>query len=89
MGMKLTIKEAAQAVGMSEHSIRQKIKMGLYPFIKVGVGRGRIFVDIDLLQKAMEQEQADNMAAQREQYEQYKKDRYTEVSYIGSILNGR
>jgi hypothetical protein len=89
MGLKMTIKEAAQAVGMSEHSIRQKIKMGLYPFIRCGVGRGRIFVDIDLLEKAIEQEQADNMAAQRAAYEQYQKEKNTEVSYLGKILSGR
>lgn len=89
MGMKLTIKEAAKTVGMSEYALRQKIKMGLYPYLKIGIGRGRIFIDIDLLQQAIEKEQQDNMKQQRELYEQYHKDKHPEFNYMGSILGGR
>jgi hypothetical protein len=55
MGKKLLIKEAAKYVGLSEWELRQGIKMGRYPAIKVGQGRGKYIVDLELLEARIEE----------------------------------
>lgn len=89
MGKRLGIKAAAQQVGLSEWSLRQGIKQGKYPYIKVGIGRGRIFVDVELLEQALEQEAQDNKERQAEIYKQYQKEHNPELVFIGSILNNK
>lgn len=87
MGIKMNIKEAAQQVGITESGLRTGIKQGKYPYIKVGVGRGRIFVDIDMLNKALELEAQENQKRQAKIYEQYQKEHNPEIVYMGDILN--
>lgn len=86
MGIRMNIKEAARQVGLSEWSLRAGIKQGKYPYIKVGIGRGRIFVDIDMLEKALEQEAQDNQKRQAEIYEQYQREHNPEIVYMGDVL---
>ena len=59
--MKLVqIKEAAKQIGLSAYAIRVGIAMGKYPFVRVGTGRGHIFVDVETLEKIIEQEALEN-----------------------------
>lgn len=50
MGQRMKIKEAASYVGLSEWELRQGIRSGRYPALRVGVGKGKYIVDIDLLE---------------------------------------
>lgn len=61
MGKKLLIKEAANYVGLSEWELRQGIKSGRYPALKVGQGRGKYIVDIDLLEARIKELMIDNI----------------------------
>lgn len=87
MGVRMNIKEAARQVGLSEWSLRAGIKQGKYPYIKVGVGRGRIFVDIDMLEKALEHEAQDNQKRQAEIYAEYQREHNPEIVFMGDILS--
>ncbi len=85
MGMRMNIKEAAQKVGLSEWSLRAGIKQGRYSFIKVGMGRGRIFVDIDILEAELKTEAQENKARQAEIYEQYQREHNPEILFVGQL----
>lgn len=50
MGQRMNIKEAAAAVGLSEWEIRQGIRSGRYPALKVGIGKGKYIIDVELLE---------------------------------------
>jgi hypothetical protein len=63
MGKKLSIKDAANYVGLSEWELRQGIKSGRYPALKVGQGRGKYIVDIDLLEARIKELMIDNIRA--------------------------
>lgn len=89
MGKRITLKQAAQLTGISEWSLRAGIKQGRYPYIKVGIGRGRIFVDIELLEQALAAEAQANQQRQAELFEEYQKEHNPEIISLGSILGGR
>ncbi|MDD3199347.1 MAG: hypothetical protein PHV95_09155 [Eubacteriales bacterium] len=50
MGKRVLIKEASETVGLSEWELRQGIRSGRYPAMKVGTGKGKYIIDIDLLE---------------------------------------
>lgn len=86
MGIMMKIEEAAKATGLTATALRRGIKQGKYPYIKVGNGRGRIFVNIDMLNKAINQEALNNQERQAKLYEQYKNENYPEFNFKGSVL---
>jgi hypothetical protein len=49
MGKLVTIKEASERTGLSTCEIRRGIRKQTYPSIKVGEGRGKYLLDLDLL----------------------------------------
>lgn len=55
MGRRVNIKEASVAVGLSEWEIRQGIRQGRYPAMKVGTGKGKYIIDIDLLETRIQE----------------------------------
>lgn len=55
MGKRVGIKEAAELVGLSEWELRQGINTGKYPAMKVGVGKGKYILDIDLLEERIQE----------------------------------
>lgn len=87
MGIKMNIEEAAKATGLAQTALRTGIKQGKYPYIKVGRGRGRIFIDIDLLEEALKKEAQDNQQRQAKIYEQYQREHNPEVVCMGDILS--
>ena len=89
MGRRLSIKEAAQQVGLSEWSLRTGIKQGRYSFIKVGMGRGRIFVDIDVLEAELEVEAKENKERQAQLYAEYQKEHNPELIFVGELSKRR
>ena len=61
MGKRVTIPQAAIATGLSEYVIRRGTTSGRFPHIRTsGLGKGRILVDIDLLEAALEREALDS-----------------------------
>lgn len=54
MGQKMNIKEAAAATGLSLWELRQGVKLGKYPALKCGVGKGKYIIDIDLLEERIQ-----------------------------------
>ena len=57
MGKRVTVPQAAPIVNMSEYALRLGIKQGRYPHIRTsGPGKGKILIDIDLLEAALERE---------------------------------
>jgi len=61
MGKRMTIPQAVEASGLSEYALRLGIKQGRYPHLRTGgPGKGRILIDIDLLERYLEQEAMDN-----------------------------
>ena len=65
MGKRATIQEATVITGLTEYALRMGIKQGRYPHIRIGLGRGKILIDIDLLEQYLLQEAVDNMNMQR------------------------
>lgn len=53
-----SIKKAASLLGISEYTLRQGIKQGLYPYIKAGK---KYLIDIDLLTRHLEKQAYQNM----------------------------
>ena len=49
MARKLSIKEAAEATGLSETELRAGFKCGKYPGMRLGNGNGKIIFDEKLL----------------------------------------
>ncbi len=61
MGQRLGIKAAAAATGLTEYTLRNGIRQGRFPYIRTGLGNGRILIDVDLLEKYLKQEAEDNI----------------------------
>ena len=61
MKRKLTVKEASQQVGLSEYAIRMGIKQGRIPHIRTSGSKGKIFIDITLLEEMLKQEAMGNI----------------------------
>ena len=49
------------------------------------MGRGRIFVDIDILEAELKTEGQENKAKQAEIYEQYQKEHNPEILFVGQL----
>lgn len=64
MSKRVTIKEAAEITGLTEYCIRLGCKQGRYPHIRIGLGKGKILIDIALLERYLEQEAMDNVKPQ-------------------------
>ena len=60
MGKRVTILQAVELTGLSEYALRTGIKQGKYPYIRVGLGNGKILIDIDLLEQYLQQEAISN-----------------------------
>lgn len=56
MGRRVTIPEAVEITGLKEYSLRKGIKEGRYPHIRTSIGRGKILIDIELLERCLEAE---------------------------------
>jgi len=61
MGEKMLIKEAAAKVGISEWELRQGVRSGKYPALKVGNGAGKYIVDTGLLEARIEELMLENI----------------------------
>ena len=69
--MKLVqLKEAAKQIGLTPHAIRLGIAVGKYPFVRVGSGRGHIFVDVETLERIITEEALENQNMAKTQAEQ-------------------
>ena len=55
------LKEAAQLTGLSTSELGRGARAGIYPCIKVGVGRGKYLFNMDLLQAELERKALSNM----------------------------
>jgi hypothetical protein len=51
MGQKMNIKDAAVATGLSLWELRQGVKSGKYPALKIGVGKGKYIFDYEMLEE--------------------------------------
>lgn len=71
MGKKMLIKDAAKYVGLSEWELRQGIKAGRYPAIKVGQERGKYIVDIELLEARIEELMLSNIKTEAKEEMRY------------------
>ena len=60
MNRRVTILQAVELTGLSEYALRTGIKQGKYPYIRVGLGSGKILIDIDLLEQYLQQEAISN-----------------------------
>ena len=49
----LTVKEAVKVTGLSEWELKRGFAAGIYPHIRIGQGRGKFLVDIELLQETL------------------------------------
>ena len=56
MGRLLPIAQAVPLVGLSEYMLRRGIRERRFPCIRTGLGYGKIYVDIDLLEQVLERE---------------------------------
>jgi len=57
----MTIKQAVVFTGLTEYTLRKGIAEGRYPHIRTsGPGRGRILIDIELLEQYLAQEALDS-----------------------------
>lgn len=61
MGRRVTVQEAISLTGLTDYALRSGIKQGRYPHIRTGLGRGKILIDIDLLEQYLQQEAVNNM----------------------------
>ncbi len=62
MGKKMTIKEAAEHLGLAQHFIRQSIHKGEIPFIMAGV---RYVLDIEEVEEILKKSSFENMHQKR------------------------
>ena len=46
-------KQAAIATGLSEHELGRGARAGIYPCVRIGLGRGKYLFDIDLLNEVL------------------------------------
>lgn len=83
---RINTKEAAKITGLSAHSITIFRQQGLISFIRVGTGRGHILFDPEVLLREIEAIGEQNKLAQREAYEKYCQEHYTENLFKGSVL---
>ena len=60
MGKRMTIAQAASTTGLSEYFLRKGIKEGRLPHIRTGLGTGKFWIDVELLERYLEQEAMDN-----------------------------
>ena len=61
MGKRLTIKQAVEEIGLSEYVLRSGIASGRFPHIRTsGPGKGRILIDLDLMEQYLKQEAIDS-----------------------------
>ena len=62
MGRRTTIAQAVKHTGLKEYTIRKGCAEGRYPHIRTsGPGKGRILIDLDLLEAALEREALSNI----------------------------
>jgi len=61
MNQKLTIKEAAKAIGLSEYAIRIGVKQGRIPHIRTSGNKGKILLDATLLEESLKKEAIENI----------------------------
>jgi len=66
MGKKMLIKEASETIGISEWELRRGIKCGRYPALKVGAGKGKYIIDIELLEKRINELMQMNVSTEKE-----------------------
>lgn len=62
MGRKMLIKEASLELGLTKNALRNAIRAGKIPFFTVG---NRYVVDIDLVERTLEQTALSNMEARQ------------------------
>lgn len=67
MGKKLSVKDAAICVGLSEWELRQGIKTGRYPALKIGQGRGKYIIDLELLEARIEELMLSNIKTEEKE----------------------
>ena len=60
------VKEAAKATGLSECELKRGVHAGIYPYIRVGEGRGKFLFDIDMLNDVITRRAMDNMKTNHE-----------------------
>lgn len=60
MGRRVKIPEAAKITGLSEYAIYKGVRQGWFPHIRTSGDRGRIFIDIELLEEQLEREAQSN-----------------------------
>jgi len=63
MGRRVGIVEAAEIVGISVHELRIGIRSGRYPAMRVGFGKGKYLIDIQLLEARLEELMQGNIEA--------------------------
>ena len=61
-GRRVGIKEASELLGLSQHALRMGCKRGLFPYFKVGLGKGRIILDLEMLDEAIATQMMENQA---------------------------
>jgi hypothetical protein len=66
MGQKMLIKEASEKTGISGWELRRGIKCGRYPALKVGAGKGKYILDIELLEKRINELMQMNVSTENE-----------------------
>ncbi|MCC8097218.1 MAG: helix-turn-helix domain-containing protein [Eubacterium sp.] len=85
MGKRLTTSELAKELGLTAYAVTTMRKQGLLPYIKIGIGQGRIFYDLELVNKALDKIAEDNAKKQAELYDSYMKSKYPEVVHMGIL----
>jgi len=57
MSKRVTIAQAVEVIGLTEYTLRKGVAEARYPHIRTsGPGRGRILIDVELLESYLEQE---------------------------------
>lgn len=67
MATRVTVSEASKLTGLTEYTPRQRIKQGRFPHIRTSGDRGNVLIDIELLNRYLEQEAIDNINDRQEQ----------------------
>lgn len=86
---RLTLKEAAEMTGLSEYALRMLQKRGQLSFIKVGVGRGRVFFDLDKLNEELEALSEQSKVEQAKAFEQCYAKSHPEILIEGRLSSRR
>ena len=76
----IPIKEAIIETGLSEYAIRLGVRQRRFPYTRIGGIKGKILIDIELLEEYLRQEAEDN-AVQRNNPEIY------QISKIRRVAN--